>query len=312
MSKPVLQSLPRELQGILPKRPGDGQRFALSKEGTLTLEKIPTGLISTVLDWIEDFLYDRTQKMQRKLVQINTQVTTYLDAEKEPAKLQAFLQKYTPALNELYREAARIGIWLKLSKKFQQLVHTPKQTAQSYAAKARLELSHSLEGAKVGFEIQHAGNRVLPEKLERREHSPGSNYAATFNHDFSDKVSIQATVTRTEKLPSFDQHLIVRVDNGGRAAFETQPLPKGEKSKMTFISEQPVTIRCLNKDENTFVTIFLERGEKTIEVEPKDYQHVETTVIKAELLHFGFKKGLYQLALDENGVFQKACSLSNR
>ncbi len=105
--QPLRQRLETELHGIENKRMGDERWYEVEGD-RLVLHERPRDWWALFCKFLRRLFTSELSTIERKFESITQLVEDYLDAENNPNDLSQFLLRYTLAINELYRCAARM------------------------------------------------------------------------------------------------------------------------------------------------------------------------------------------------------------
>lgn len=96
------------LNNIQTKRIDDGKWIRLAADGTFELTDRANNCWTRVVEWFKRIFTNETLQLSVAITNLSIQVERYLTIENESGKRSAFLYKYTGAINEIFRCAAKM------------------------------------------------------------------------------------------------------------------------------------------------------------------------------------------------------------
>src|ERR1700722_2541369 len=213
-----------ELEGIKNKRFLDDKHFGFDAGGYLVLHERPLDWLSQIWEFIVRLFTNKLPSLEGKITQISTQVEHYLMHEQDEIRLNEFLGKFTPAINELHRCAARMQGANLISRQVvqhllaqritQEIVIVPMsdtesvehrgQTYHPYKPTGRIVLDNTNSWGQIQFEFDNPTGNTWQTSDEFNRNIGTHSYAEHSVHSRFDNINdvnqVRARISYTQYL----------------------------------------------------------------------------------------------------------------
>lgn len=309
---PALRNdIAHQLDGIRDKRIEDNLWFDLDGNGHLTLASRPLSCLERFWEAVVRFFTNKYVHLEREFVWITDRVEEYLAAEKDPLQLGRFLNEYTPALNELYRTAARLGQVQRFSRlslnsmKRKERIHDlvlTERLASSHDRRYQFHgyffIGNNMENASVRFQVMRPDSGM--EGLANEELRP----LASCYLDVKSRAnlnSIFASVKREHQM--HHRACCISLDEFGQVMEEETSVIEDKGAKFWNKGDRPlrIVVQGVAQQDGEFI---LQANEHHLCPLPAEGDQILfTTSFTTETIPFkiGAKMGRYSAVVDRQG-----------
>lgn len=97
-----------ELQPIAKKNSFDDKWFTVGRDNKLSLYSRPNGFFGKLLECISRLIWNKYKPLEKKFANISAELERYLKIETNETRLAEFCNKYTLAINEIFRTSLKL------------------------------------------------------------------------------------------------------------------------------------------------------------------------------------------------------------